>query len=388
MSTKKFLYFLAALSFSVVSERAFAQAPMFHAAEFSRTNINTEALATSTATPAMGATATCSANVKGYGAIGNGSADDTNAIQAAISANPGGNICFPSGVYQISKCLLIPSLTTLTGSGSVNHGWATTGIYNTVLRLISAGTTACMVMPSNITDGNYQKFSLRDMTFDGGAGDGGYVSAGGAYLDLQNTYDMTELSNIMVSNYLNAPAIRIGPGLAGIGTGPIMKLDHIWVDGYTQATSLGAGNGFNNQVGLEIDNYYSSTSHTGWVNGGVISNFEVIGTGTAPGVHVKSTSNGGSVRWFVFEGLTVFGLANASTPAVQIDGMANSTFRDTFVGLPSGGTAFLLKNAAGDASNSNLLFEGIYGDGANITYLNNQAKGVVLTAPVSTYMAH
>jgi hypothetical protein len=328
----------------------------------------------------------CSADVRRYGARGDGVADDTAPIQAALNANAGGTVCFPSGIYQISHCLLVPSLTTLVGAGPVNRGYATTEVHNTVLRLTSAGTTSCMLTPSNIKDGNYQEFSLRDMTIDGGAGNGGFVAAGGAYIDLQNTYDMTSLNDIMVANVLNAPAIRIGPGLAGIGTGPILKLDHVWINGFTQATIHGAAHGFNNQVGLEIDNYYGSPEHTGWVNGGVISNVEISGTGTAPAVHVRSLRRGGMVRWFVFEGLAVTGIAEGSTAGVLIDGMSNSTFRDSFFGLPAHGTAFLISKSNECVGSSNLLFEGVFNDGAEITFLKDQTKGTTRSQPVETYM--
>jgi hypothetical protein len=62
-------------------------------------------------------------NVKDYGAIGNGIADDTAAIRAAIAASVtsgGGTIYFPNGTYIVSQqtdtaCLIIPSNTTLFG---------------------------------------------------------------------------------------------------------------------------------------------------------------------------------------------------------------------------------------------------------------------------------
>ena len=43
-------------------------------------------------------------NVKQFGAMGNGSADDTAAIQTAINAaKPGETIYFPVGVYSVSN---------------------------------------------------------------------------------------------------------------------------------------------------------------------------------------------------------------------------------------------------------------------------------------------
>lgn len=59
-------------------------------------------------------------NVKdpAYGAIGDGAADDTAAIQAALNAvPPGGTVQLPPGTYVISAPLLIPSGTRLTGTG-------------------------------------------------------------------------------------------------------------------------------------------------------------------------------------------------------------------------------------------------------------------------------
>src|ERR1035437_6254646 len=51
-------------------------------------------------------------NVKTYGAIGNGSIDDSTAVQAAITAAGaagGGTVYFPPGIYKIVTGLTIPS---------------------------------------------------------------------------------------------------------------------------------------------------------------------------------------------------------------------------------------------------------------------------------------
>jgi hypothetical protein len=63
-------------------------------------------------------------NVKAYGALGNGSADDTTAIQAAIdaaSAMGGGIVFVPRGTYKITlagtACLTLADYVTLRGVG-------------------------------------------------------------------------------------------------------------------------------------------------------------------------------------------------------------------------------------------------------------------------------
>ncbi len=58
-------------------------------------------------------------NVKDYGAVGNGSTNDTTAIAAAITAatSTGGEVYFPPGTYQVASTLTIPSKVRLVGAG-------------------------------------------------------------------------------------------------------------------------------------------------------------------------------------------------------------------------------------------------------------------------------
>jgi hypothetical protein len=51
-------------------------------------------------------------NVKDFGAVGNGVADDTAAIQAAINSNPGKTIYFPAGTYLVSSTIRVKRLYT------------------------------------------------------------------------------------------------------------------------------------------------------------------------------------------------------------------------------------------------------------------------------------
>jgi hypothetical protein len=64
-------------------------------------------------------------NVKDFGARGNGSTNDTAAIQAAV--NQGGNIVFPGGTYNISSPIIISGdegYVSLIGDGNVVLQWA------------------------------------------------------------------------------------------------------------------------------------------------------------------------------------------------------------------------------------------------------------------------
>jgi hypothetical protein len=63
------------------------------------------------------------ANVRAYGAVGDGVVDDTAAIQAAIDAwTDGGPVFLPQGVYRITSALSLKSLTHLIGTGYNRYG--------------------------------------------------------------------------------------------------------------------------------------------------------------------------------------------------------------------------------------------------------------------------
>ena len=56
-------------------------------------------------------------SVKDFGAVGNGVADDTAEIQAALTAGAGRSVYFPGGTYLISATLTVPADTMVTGDG-------------------------------------------------------------------------------------------------------------------------------------------------------------------------------------------------------------------------------------------------------------------------------
>lgn len=56
-------------------------------------------------------------SVKDFGATGDGSSDDTAAVQAALDAVPdaGGTVHFPAGTYRVTSTLTIPVVTDISG---------------------------------------------------------------------------------------------------------------------------------------------------------------------------------------------------------------------------------------------------------------------------------
>jgi len=56
-------------------------------------------------------------SVKDFGAIGDGVADDTTAIQAAINASVNKKVYIPAGIYKISSTITIPNNRSIVGDG-------------------------------------------------------------------------------------------------------------------------------------------------------------------------------------------------------------------------------------------------------------------------------
>jgi len=100
-------------------------------------------------------------NVKDYGAIGNGVADDTAAIQAAINANKNGTIFFPIGAYNISSTLKIE----YTSIGIVSTNLIGEGLGSTLLW--RGGNTTSMIWYEavNALVGFYSKTRIENLNF-------------------------------------------------------------------------------------------------------------------------------------------------------------------------------------------------------------------------------
>lgn len=101
-------------------------------------------------------------NVKAYGAAGNGSTDDTAAIQAAINAARAGTVYFPAGIYRYRSLHLFNVCTSLAGAGS----------NGTTLK--QTGSDGVLVDVS--TSAPYQGGTIRGIRFDSTAGPPGSVA--------------------------------------------------------------------------------------------------------------------------------------------------------------------------------------------------------------------
>lgn len=116
-------------------------------------------------------------NVKDYGAVGNGTYNDTSAIQAALDAVPatGGTVYFPAGTYNVSSVDVTGHPVTLDGPGAVLDCQGDTdgaiaktdhGNLLTVRNLTFTGVSPAIrlaITPSSVTSHDY---AFEDLTFN------------------------------------------------------------------------------------------------------------------------------------------------------------------------------------------------------------------------------
>ncbi|MGW3649311.1 glycosyl hydrolase family 28-related protein [Streptomyces sp. NPDC000878] len=122
-------------------------------------------------------------DVRGYGATGDGTTDDTLAIQAALDAcEPGNTVYLPAGQYRTSAPVRIPPYVTLQGThgGGENEWGAADPAFG--LKPLPGFTGEAVVLVLDKLTGGYATKSVEvrilQLTIDGSA-----LPAGGAEVD-------------------------------------------------------------------------------------------------------------------------------------------------------------------------------------------------------------
>lgn len=99
-------------------------------------------------------------SVKEYGAVGNGVADDTTAIQAAIAAAPTGTVYFPAGVYLVSASL------TWASEGQRFQGEGATSFDTNYVGTLIKGTVAGALLKTPSTLTRYNGIHIEGIGFE------------------------------------------------------------------------------------------------------------------------------------------------------------------------------------------------------------------------------
>ena len=159
-------------------------------------------------------------NVKAYGALGDGSHDDTTAIQAAINAcvaAPGGTVYLPTGYYKISSTLVVQNTRGVTIQGA--GGSYNLSGYGAATTLFWAGPTSeTMVKLFDVASG----LKVSGIGFDGGSTTG--VEC--LLVDSDNGYSVT--NGVALSDlHFGRAAVGIHIGTSGVSG---YESDGIWID--------------------------------------------------------------------------------------------------------------------------------------------------------------
>ena len=210
-------------------------------------------------------------NVKSsaYGAVGDGSTDDTNAIQSAINAaaTSGGVVMFPTGTYKVSSTL------ALTANSVVLRGVGTGSILKTssaTADIVSIGTTSSQV--------NY--CGVYSLAFDSSA-----IRTAGYAINVINGFSLT-IEDTFMANQFNGLGLTFGGGEIFVNRG-------LWVSWasasgtglYIDITSPEVGNYWFDNLDINCNSAFSG-NHA--LNAGVNLNCLLNSSGLGGGVYMSN----------------------------------------------------------------------------------------------------
>ncbi len=273
-------------------------------------------------------------NVKAYGAVGNGSTDDTAAVQSAIDAANtanGGTVYFPAATYQFASSLSLDTYKSvkLVGAGSPTGGAATA----TILRY--AGTGSAFISAHSSVGVEIHNLMI---LYNSGSFTGNLV-------DYRNTSGSDTAFGVLADSYLG--------GSSSSSAGALVALDK----SHTMTIS---GNAFGTGVVAilgEASGHYANAIH--------IEKNHFVGLTTA---NIKNSGQAWEINNNTFEQLAS-GAAGAYLHDSGVTGN-DVTFQNNWFGDVTSGAGGAQITWAGN----NLVLDG------NYLGFNNGAEGLLLDA--------
>lgn len=318
-------------------------------------------------------------NVKNYGAQGNGTTDDTSAINAAITAaagSPGSTVYFPAGTYILGD--------TIGGARSN-------------MRFAGAGKSTTKLLASSSFIGSYGMFvgaftnvEVSDITLDTGSNMGGVL--GPTIMQIRNSSGV-KFTNVKFTQQ------NVAASAQSAQTSPVdfQGSDHFWFTGCDFVQTNGSFPGNSTQVFFDQCAFYGINDCNALLyiwGGGQISltnstgadfnntDVRANGNGWAQGRWISGRGGGeGSPREIYFAGNTTTDLA--VRPAYTANQNTGEQFMfeglDTlFRGSASSGTANTV-TLSGGSSAANQCVTIVGGKGIGQSRLVTSAAGSTLT---------
>lgn len=130
-------------------------------------------------------------NVRDFGAVGDGQADDTVAIRSAfayIASRNGGTVSFPEGDYKVTSPIAVPSGVIIQGTSSIMSGAPTSALpRKNPTRIKLSGTNRALFRigecSTQMTIRDIELYSESSDKTYGIEGVGAYDSAGGIFIE-------------------------------------------------------------------------------------------------------------------------------------------------------------------------------------------------------------
>lgn len=261
-------------------------------------------------------------NVKDYGAIGNGIADDTTSIQNALStlSESGGVVFFPKGTYKITANILFYSNQTL---------------------LFENGAT---ILQGGNIDNLFMSYCANETTEYNGVHDClifGATFDGGAYITNNTLVGIIHCKNITFENCVFKNAYGSWHDLE-VNSSYNVKIINCDFEGSRKTTQNGCM--------IQID-AINNTNTWPWTNRGAVDDtiskyveiadciFHDDTISPAIGNHSTATDNFVRIHGNVFEGLTSARGAINFQSCANVD-VCDNTFNGCTIGVGSGGTTY------------------------------------------------
>jgi hypothetical protein len=169
-------------------------------------------------------------NVMQYGAIGNGTADDTAAIQTAINANQGKALWFPAANYKISSALNIPPNTVLTGDYRLSEAGGS------IITQTTANPIFALNNSSN-TVAEIQNIAINGFDLVGGSTQI-YASNGGVYVSIENVTFGSYTGSAILTRGFNQQWQMRNTEMSGGQYGMYLSSTGVQQDGHTLGTPM------------------------------------------------------------------------------------------------------------------------------------------------------
>lgn len=312
-------------------------------------------------------------NAKNYGAVGDGVADDSTAINAAMQAAKattngvfGGIVDLPKGTYICKSQLVVPNGVALRGAGGE--------FASTIIRAHSTFNAASLVRNES-QDGTQEAAGLIGIYVDGNQGAGAVCST--AVVDLIGLFVPSVLQDVVVTSGSNV-GLRIGAAGTPGGAGPI-KLDTIWCVnnvGHNLMVEEVAGNtgAFTSVVGINVTLEHQGSGKSALY----IKGLGNAGQFTFRGLHIEQGA-GATGRTCItldgvsdvdIKGLTCLGIPSTVSEVVKITTAIQNLrfeigpiFNPNLLGS-SGGSTFIRNLKTGDTVGPNNLFRYVTPDSA------------------------